>query len=387
MAEVLDAPPLQTLIRELNENKGQEPVATPAATPVPETTPAGPTQQSQPAQNEPKPVAEPKKDEKPAAQATTIPDGSPDATPVATPEPKIDEPFIARLSELTDGSLKSVEDFGRLIDRYNQLEEEATKGFEPKFKDERAKLVYQLLEQSAGQEPEAAMRVLRALNFKREGKTDKDILFEAYLVDPKNADLTPIKAQELFDLEFDSEFSDLDNNPLKKRQLDLRVKDSLTAIERVQSDFKAADQEPAARNEKVEATLNGVLAEFGGVEFAFSDNPQDSELLKIVIEDPAELQAIQKEILNPHDAYNELLAQYDFNTRQGYADFVRETWERRNHKKNRLLAYEQGAKNERIKMTNEIRNASAPGDVSRTTPANPQSKGFLDSWVDAKKTG
>lgn len=379
--------PLQSIIKQLNDSQGKEPA--PSAPPAPAATqpPAEPPKPPVPTQTTPaKPAEEPKKDEKPAPQASQIkPEGSPEGQPPAAPEavPEADTAFNSRLSELTDGTLTSIDDFGRLIDRYNQLEEEAAKGFEPKFKDERAKLVYQLLEQNAGNEPQAAMRILRALDFKKEGKTEKDILFEQYLLDPKNSDLSPMKAQEYFDLDFEQKYGDLEANPLRKRTLEIDVRNALAEIEKVQSDFQVADQPAAQRNPQVEAAVKGAVSGFGGIQLAFSDNPQEAELLKIAIEDPAELQSLQEEIFNPDKAYNDFIGQFDLNTPQGFDDLVRELWERRNHTRIRQLAYEQGAKNERIKMALELRNSSTPGDISKTTPANPAAKSFEQTWLDA----
>ncbi len=375
-------PPLQSIIRNLNETKGVESPKPPE--PTQQTTPA---QEPKPTPEPQKPAQEPKKEEVKPTQASTIkPAGSTEAPPTEpATEPKSDEIFINRLSELTDGGVKTVEDFGRLIDRYNQLEEEAAKGFEPKFKDERAKLVYQLLEQNTGNEPAAAMRILRALDFKREGKTEKDILFEAFLVDPKNADLTPMKAQEYFELDFDKKYAEVENSPLMKRELELEAKAALAQIEKVQSDFKNAEQEPAARNEKVEQALNGALGEFGGIKLAFSDNPTEADFLNVAVEDPAELQAIREEILNPADAHNKFLEQFDFTTRQGYDDYVREVYERRNHVKIREEAYKKGVTVGELRKVNELRNASAPGDISRTTPAAAGTPSFQETWLAAEK--
>lgn len=379
---------LQDLIQEMNQGApAVEPTpATPAQTTVvdppvaqkaPET-PATPT--PEPQKTEPKP-ADIKSIINPEPQKSG---GEPQATP--TPAPVPDEVFNNRLSELTDGSLKSLGDFERVIGHYNELLEQAEKGFEPKFKDERAKLVYQLLDQSAGNEPEAAMRVLRALNFKPEGKSPKEILFERYQLDPKNSDLTPFKAQEYFDIEYDQKYGDLESNPLRQRQLDLEVRASLEEIQKVQNDFKTADQEPAQRNEKVERSLKTAVESFGGIKLAFSENPTENDFLNIAVDDPMELQAINAEILNPNQAYNDFIAQFDFNTPQGYEDLVRETYERRNHKEIRQRAYDQGIKLGRLQAIQEARNASTPRDVSNVgTPPAAGQKSFLDTWAEAKK--
>lgn len=349
---------LQDLIKDFNETQG-------TLDPAPQPDPA-------PESIKPEPTPE-VKDEAPSPAPTIKPEEE-SVTPTPDPVPDV---FTSRLSELTGGKVKSAEDFSRVMGHYSQLVEQAEKGFEPKFKDERAKLVYQLLEQNAGKEPEAAMRTLRALNFTREGKSEKDVLFEAYLLDPKNSDLTPIKAQEYFEYEYTQKYQDLEENPLRRRQLELEVRDALGTIEKVKSDFQGPEP---VNTEKVEKALMGAIGSFGGVQLQFAENAKEGEMLNLVVDDPVELQAIQREILNPQDAYNEFLSQFDFNSPQGWEDFVRETYERRNHKEIRQKAYDQGIKQGQLMKINEIRNQSAPGDVSRSQPGQQKEKTLFEAW-------
>lgn len=230
------------------------------------------------------------------------------------------------------------------------------------------------------------MRVLRAASFKPEGKTPKDVLFEAYLLDPNNSDLSPLTAQEYFEAEYDEKYRDVDTNLIAKRKLEVDTKLANEQIQKIQSEFKATDEVPQQISREVESAVAEAIDTFGGVSLSFSDNPQENELLNVALDDPQELQAIREEILNPNEAYNEFLSQFDFKSPQGWQDLTRELYERRNHKEIRQRAFEHGRALERISMAKELRNSSEPGRIENTgnAPAGTQ-KGFFETWAEAEQ--
>lgn len=179
---------LQDIIEQMNSGGAEAPVETHPAGQIPEPqkqpTPAAAT--TQPTVTPPVPPTPPTPTETIPAQPqknTTVPAEPNNATPPATPNEDLDIPtekVYGYLSKVTGGTIKSEEEFAGMINHYNELLEQAEQGFQPKFKDERAKLVYQILAENEGREPEAAMRTLRAISFNPEGKSAKDVLFEAY---------------------------------------------------------------------------------------------------------------------------------------------------------------------------------------------------------------
>lgn len=398
---------LAETIREFNEAggreaRGQEAPALQVTPPEPATPPAAQTPPPTPAPASPSPET-PKQATPPApAQAQTLPKdpsfvkaGAPAATPPggaaaapATPPPaSVPEDVLhSRLSELTNGSVKTTKDLLAVLDQYKQLEEQAKKGFEPKFKDERAKLVHKLLSDNAGREPEVAMRTLRALNFKPEGKTEKDLLFEAYLLDPKNSDLSELQAQRFFEAEYEQKYADITENPLRQREQQLAVKDARAMIEKIQSDFKQVEEQPLRISKEVEDAVTAAVQNFGGVKLSFSDNPQENEMLTVTLGNPQELRAIQEAILKPDEAYNNFLSKFDFRTPQGYAHLAQELWERENHAMLRQQAFDHGRKLGRLDEVNKLRNATTPKDISQTgTPAATAKQSFHGAWLDAVK--
>lgn len=230
------------------------------------------------------------------------------------------------------------------------------------------------------------MRVLRAAEFKPEGKTEKEVLFEAYLLDPNNSDLSPLKAQEYFEAEYEDKYKDVANNLVQQRKLAIDVKSAKDGIQKIQSEFKATEQQPQQISKEMEERVASVVDAFGGVKLSFSDNPQENEYLNIEVNDPLVLQAIQREILDPNQAFADFQSQFDFNTQKGWQDYTRELYERNNHKELRMKAFEHGGALERIKMANELRNSSQPTDISQHgAPAAAQQKNIFEVWEGAQK--
>lgn len=393
-----------TLIREMNEQGGA--TETPPSPPAPEPPVTPPAGTAEPAKPTPKPAAQPPKKEDGPEYTPPDPafikkeEGSTPAEP-APPAPAVnDEVFYSRLSEVTEGSIKTQDDLVRLITDYNDLVEQSQKGFEPKFSDERAKWAYQLLTQNQGKEPEAAMRTLRALSFDTKGKSEKEVLFEGYLLDPNNADLTPAKALQYFEAEFEEKYSLLGKDDAEltpeqqrqklnqERQLANSVRETKGAIEKLQTEFKATEEEPRQVSEKVVSSINSAVDKFGGVKMTWAENPTDLDYLQIPVEDPQELQAIKQDVLNPNEWYNQFISQFDLSTPQGYEEFIQEFWMMRNHKKIAQLAYDHGYRLGDLARVNKLKNATPPADIAKGAappPASPAEKSFMETWAEAEK--
>ncbi len=392
---------LADTIKSMNEGGGQQappadvtPAAqtpTPTPTPAPAATPvAQTTTPAQPAATPTPQAATIPKDppfvKQPHAQAVVPGTPAPGAQPPASASQEIsDEIFNTHLSKLTGGNFKKLDEITSLVERYEQLEEQAKKGYEPKFKDERAKVAYQILTQNAGAEPEAAMRTLRALNFKPEGKSDKDFLFEAYLLDLNNSDLTPLDAQRYFEADYEERYSNIEHNLLQQRAQAQAVRTAKEAISAIQSSFAVADQQPAQISKEVEGAIKGALDNFGGIKMAFTDNPSENDFLTIPVDDPEVMSAIHEEITSPDKAYNDFISQFDFSTQQGYDDLAKTLYMRNNVELVAQKAFEKGAALERVKVLNELSNASNPKDISQVAaPAVGGKQSFLQAWEGAQ---
>ena len=345
----------------------------------PATPPASEPANEQPIKTEFKTEALPPKDT-PSPQTNANP-----AAPVNTPEEVDDTVFYGRLSKMTDGSLRTEDDLANLITHYNELLEQAEQGFQPKFKDERAKVVYQLLADNAGKEPEVAMRTLRALSFNAEGKTAKEKLFEAYLLDPVNSDLTELDARRYFEAEYDALYSDVESNPISQRKLALAERAALEKIQGVKESFKAAEEQPRQVSEQVVKAISEAVEGFGGIRLAFSENPQENDYLNMAIEDPAELEALKNDALNVDQWWNNFVS--EFNTSKGfdYQGFIREFYEMRNHQRKAQLAFQHGQKLGELKFINEKRNASGKdiADVPQPSGVKKVPSSAVEAWAAA----
>lgn len=406
MAEEVNA--LQQTIRQMNEEAGNPPPAieTPAATPTP--TPA-------PAKN---PVPAPAANATPESKTPGTEDGytppepaflRKEDQPAATDTPAVevpvaqvqDEAFYSRLSEMTAGSIKTQDDMVELINDYNSLLEEAEKGFEPKFKDERAKWAYQLLTQNEGNEISTAMRTLRALDFKAEGKGHKDILFEGYLLDPKNSDLSQTQAAKYFEAEFDDKYSligkeDSELTPeqvrqklVQERNLAQATREAKDNLQKIQTEFKTSEPKASGISEDVVKKIGTAVQDFAGVKLAFTDNPTELDYLNISVEDQQELAQLQHDALNPNKFWEQFMSKFDLTTQKGYSDYITELYMMKNHHKNRQAAYDHGFKAGDLARINKARNASNPKDVSQVaTPSAAPKPTFFQSWEQgAAKAG
>jgi len=300
--------------------------------------------------------------------------------------------FSERLSSLTDGHLKTEDDFVGMVQHYNQLLAQAEEGFKPKFKDERAALAYQILAGNAGSEPEAAMRTLRALNFKPEGKSPKDVLFQAYLMDPKNQDLSETQAKDLFEADYNETYAGLnpdnENENTKKlaqRSQDLAVKEALANITKVQSDFKTIEEKPQQMAVEVENSIKKAVENFGGIRVAFTDNPTENDYMNVAINDPRELAAIQEMALNPVGEWNQFMDQFQTEKGFDYPNYVRAYYERTHAVELRQQAYEHGVEAGKLSEINRLRNASNPKEIHQSGAPGGAEKPltFMQTWEKA----
>lgn len=321
---------------------------------------------------------------KPAEQSTPINNPAPSAT-----DELPDEVFYGRLSKMTEGRFKTETDFVGFINDYNELVEQAEKGFQPQFKDERARLAYQIIAENPGKEPEAAMRTLRALSFNPEGKSAEETLFEAFLIDPRNADLSSAEAQKHFEAEYADAYYDVDNNILAQRKQSLAVREAQQNLAKIKDSFKPAIQQEDKPNVDLAEwnnRINGVVDNFGGVKMAFTDKPTENDYLSMAIEE-SEVATLKEHTADSSKWWNNFLEKF-VDERTGKFDdpaFVQEFYEMTHHQKKAQLAFQHGKKLGELAKINESRNASDAKRVDQTTPSAPVGPSFIEAWNNAQK--
>lgn len=376
---------LQDIIEQMNSPQVAEVIEPKAAEQVTQQLPTPPPT---PAPQTPEPAQPATPAEDPLKN--TIAPAEPAVAPPATPNEDLDIPsekFYGHLSKMTGGTIKSEEEFAGMITHYNELLEQAEQGFQPKFKDERAKLVYQILAENEGREPEAAMRTLRAISFNPEGKSAKDVLFEAYLLDPRNSDLGPIEAQRYFEAEYDEKYHDVEGNAIKERQQALAVRDAKDAISKIKDGFSASEAPAQEISEKVVGAISSAVEKFGGVKLAFTDNPQESDYFTMTAE-PKELESLKQDALNPQEWWAKFLGGFETEKGFDYPAFIREFHEMRNHHKKAELAHKNGYKLGQLAQINQARNASDPKRIDQAQPAGPgRDRTLYETWAAAEAKG
>lgn len=403
----MDNNPIQAAIRDINSGQpssdpNPNPNPNPDPNPAPAAKPASTLPRAQkPANNEPAQKTTPGQgdDNKPAdppfvkkSEGQQQP-----ATKAPANEPVSDDLVYNRLSDWTGGSITSKEAFVNLINDYNSLVEQAEKGFEPKFKDERAKWAYQVLAKAEGAELESAMKTLRTLRFNVEGKSERELLFEKYLLDPQNSDLTEANAMQYFEADYEERFSligkdesDLSPDQIRQKRLQERtlansVREAKEYFNKFHTDFQAMQNEPQKISEDVVRSIGDAVNDFGGVRIAFSDNAAENELLNLAIDNPQELEDLQRDALAPNEWWNNFIGQFDLRSQEGYNAFVREFYMMKNHERVRKEAFEHGVKIGQLRLANEGRNNKDQKDVSNYRQNDAGNGGtFIDAWSNAR---
>ncbi len=404
---------VQELIQDMNQTQGLEKSTPPAAaSPVEPAQPAKPNTPAAPKAANPDPAAT--AEPKPSGTATSkslapkdpafvrnaddtsqAPSTEGAAAPAKDADPAEDTQVFTRLSELTGGAIKSEQDFRETIEHYNELLAEAEEGYKPKFKNEAHRLAFDLLANvPEGQEMETARRTLHTLSLDVTKLSDKDTLFEAYLLDPNNSDLTREQAWEYFDLDFDKRFANASEDKLVERELRIQARKAKETIDKAQKDFMAARQSadvPEGPSDEVVTAVSKAVKEFGGLELAFSEDASEDDMLRIPVEDPKELQQLQEYASDPRKWWNELLK--EFSTKDGfdYEGFTREIYELKNHRKIKALIYNHGFDRGTATQIAKDRNSSTlnkdaalqRGRVPNATPKEPAS--FAEAWAQAER--
>lgn len=373
---------VQDIIRDMNVSQGLEkstppPAASPEPAPTQPAKPSTPTQPTVKAQDpdnpEPKPsgnvTSKSLAPQDPAfvrnaddTSQTPPTEGDP-APPTTDADPAEDVKVFTRLSDLTGGAIKSEQDFRETIEHYNQLLTEAEEGYQPKFKSEAHRLAFDLLANvPEGQEMETARRTLHTLSLDVSKLSDKDKLFEAYLLDPNNQDLTREQAWEYFDLDFEKRFANASDDKLVERELRIQARKAEETIAKTQKDFMAARESaetPEGPNEEVASAVSKAVKGFGGLELAFAENASGDDLLRIPVDDPAEVQRLQDFASDPSKWWKELVN--EFSTKDGfdYEGFTREIYELSNHRKIKTMIYNHGFDRGKATQLAKDRNSSS----------------------------
>lgn len=302
----------------------------------------------------------------PATEAAKTPEGESVKTD-AKPGEQAGAQAFTRLSELTEGAVKSEKDFVDLVNHYNELVTAAQEGFKPKFRNDAHKHAFELLASAAeGKELETGRRTLHTLSLDTSTLKGKDLLFQGFLLDPDNADLSgDPNAREIFEKWYEKSFSDPED-VLIKRNIQKAERQAKELIEKTQKDFKdkavIATEEPKV-DPKVMQSVKNAVDGFGGFKLAFSENAPEDELLNIPVDDPKEFETLERYVTNPQNFWSDLMQQFTGPTGFDYPGFVGRMYEFMNLEKTRTRIFEHGKKMGQRAQVNRDRNSSTREDT------------------------
>lgn len=307
-------------------------------------------------------------------------------------DPEKDTPNVfSHLETYTSGRIKSEDDFREVMDHYNELLDKEEKGFEPQFRSDQHKLAYEMLSGvKPGTEIDVARRNLRTLSIDTAKLSGKDLLFEAFLLDPENSDLTPEKAQEYFEADFQSRFSDVEHNLLQKRALEKEERKAKELIQGTQDKFLKSSTEgekTGVVDEKTVQAIKKASEGFAGIKLAFTENAEDKDLLTIEASDE-ELASLEHHAQNPTQWWKDFVSQFETENGYDYNAFVRNFYELTNINKVKQLTYEHGLKQGQQRQINKDTNFSASQSAAQKgrTPASQGKEpgSIYEAWAGAQ---
>lgn len=313
--------------------------------------------------------------------------GNPEDTPE---EPSDDEKIFTRLSELSNGAVKSIDDITSLVEksqttaaRLQELENQVKEGVKPKFPNEKAEWIYNYLTQDNQiQDYKKVEGLFRTLSLDTTKLEPKDLLFEQFLLDPKNAHLSADKAKRIFDKQYERKYGKMkyeeeneygEKIPVVDEELEyeheLAVREAKERIEKLQGEFKNAKSEtPEQQNneqvlQQIRSSVEKAVGEFNGLSYDFSIE-DDGQSLKFDMKfplDEKEREQVLKEHIEDASNPNQWLQKKlnDFVDKQGQLDF--EAWtdwlyEVKNLDKIVTEAFKQGFHSNKETMLKKLKN-------------------------------
>jgi hypothetical protein len=263
---------------------------------------------------------------------TTAEPGAPGDPGPEAPEPDFDEAeqmdiFNDHLAGHTDNQIQSVEDINNLIAENERLRNQPQ---QPEFTSESAKQLYEFANNSSN--PLAmGKNYLQAVALDLESLSDKQKLFEAYVLDEQNSDLTREKAIEYFNEDYEEKYGEIEDSLSTQRKLTLDVRAAENQIKSIQQeatnaqtkDGNNADQATPEQLEEINGNINESIEQMAALSIPATDDnvfnfevsgQENIDLLSNVAQDP--MAWLQEEI---NAFQNPNTGQFDYD---GYNAFI-----------------------------------------------------------------
>ena len=323
-----------------------------------------------------------------AAAAAEQP-GEPEQQAAAEPENET-EPFSFEdsLSEATNGLVRTNEELETII-RENQ----AFKSQQPKELEGGAKQLFDFAQKFQGNEIGGARKMLHALSLDVDKMSPKDTLFEAFMLDERNADLTRERAHEIFEEHYVNKYSDVADNILSARDLELATRDATTSIQSLQDKYAEAQSETpdAQANANQEAAMEEIgrnvdqaMSKYDGIDFPIDSSEENFVSFSVDTDEmKEELSFAQK---NAGDWLQSKINGFtDDNGTFNYDNFQSYMTGMVFHEQIAQTMYQQGLVAGKEGVLNDLKNPAnkpAPGDTDGQNQQSAQDK-VDDAWAQA----
>jgi hypothetical protein len=187
--------------------------------------------------------------------------------------------FEESLSEATNGLVRSSEELEAIVKENQNFKAQV----QPELEGG-AKQLYDFAQKFQGNEIGGARKMLHALSLDVDKMSPKDTLFESFMLDERNADLTRERAHEIFEEHYTNKYSDVADNILSARDLELATRDATSSIQSLQEKYAQAESEtPVAQAsadqeaaiQEIGQNVDNVMSQFDGIEFPTDESEEN----------------------------------------------------------------------------------------------------------------
>lgn len=322
------------------------------------------------------------------------------------------EVFETRLSELTGGKLKTADEFNSfisehdsLVDKHENLSQEneqlkAKIEAGPEFSSEKAKKAYEMISRMPGDTADAAKRFFHVMSLTPEkvGKmSDKQIQFEGFLLDPKNADLSENEAVEVFNARYEKLYGDLEElegaeRTLTERDHKVATNEAKQKILELQEEYdKAKEPGPESREisdedrKEVQINVDKVLNGYDALKVTIDWKDDDGKVtgydidLKLSEDD---LKGVKESMASIDQWFIKFMDNFRSSEGFDYTKFRNAMAKMVLQERIQKEVFAEGINQGRIMAVKSVKNAQPP--ETPTTPQTPQEEeSLLDAWGKA----
>lgn len=318
---------------------------------------------------------------------------------------EIDEGVIFnKLSEITGGIIKTKDDLTNTLSQYQDAVTKLNQPRELQFPNERAKELYELAVNQDNLDGAQASfyKELQIMSIDSDKINEKEALYQAFLMDPKNQTIPEDQRRKFFDVKYKKTWMGLEEESEDyeetKIMYDVEVAQARAAIKEAQNQFvskrKIVQESPVSEEQQKEIdAINGAIDNFWGtttgIDFDFNsddDNPDEDKIFKQSFE-PEKKELYRRMAKTPNLLIQEKMNQFIDNEgnfdAEGWNNWIYLAFNVENMlKKMQDFGYNLSG----AKTAQKIHNATVINrNVSQSGVFNPEPKSLQEAWGNAIK--